>query len=50
MLGKDNEKAKFAWFHPLHEIVIVPKDNNKIVSTNFTKEMKSLALKLLQKV
>lgn len=36
LLEKDNEKAKFTLFHLLHETIIVPKDNNKIVPTNST--------------
>ncbi|XP_022985467.1 pentatricopeptide repeat-containing protein At5g62370 isoform X1 [Cucurbita maxima] len=50
LLEKENQKAKSTLFHMLHETTLVPRDNNMIVSANSTEEMKSLALKLIQKV
>ncbi|CAK9315558.1 unnamed protein product [Citrullus colocynthis] len=47
---KESQKAKTTLFHLLHETTLVPRDSNMIVSANSAEEMKSLALKLLEKV
>lgn len=50
MLKEENQMAKMKLFHLLHETNLIPRDGNIIVSAHSTEKMKSLALRLFQKV